>query len=78
VIVDCDSCVMREIACSDCFVTVLLDAPAGRPVDLDDDAAEALEVLADAALVPPLRLATAVLAPVPVEADESDTSRHAV
>ena len=58
-IVDCDSCVMREIACADCFVTALLDLPSGRPVDLDDEAAGALEVLAEAALVPPLRLVTA-------------------
>ena len=63
-IVDCDSCVMRDIACSDCFVTALLDAPPGRPVDLDDEAAGALEVLAEAALVPPLRLVTPAAARV--------------
>jgi len=59
VIVDCDSCVMKDVACSDCFVSFLLERPAQPgPVDLDDEAAGALQVLAEAALVPPLRLAT--------------------
>ena len=34
--VDCDTCVARGLACSDCVVTVLLGAPGGV-VDLDPD-----------------------------------------
>lgn len=54
-IVDCDTCEVREIACGDCVVTFLLDR-SPRPVELAEDEAGALQVLAEAALVPPLRL----------------------
>lgn len=54
-IVDCDSCEMRDIACGDCVVSFLLDV-SPHPVELAADEAGALEVLAEAALVPPLRL----------------------
>jgi hypothetical protein len=53
--VDCDTCVARGPACSDCVVTVLLGAP-GHGVDLDGDEQQALAELARAGLVPPLRL----------------------
>jgi hypothetical protein len=58
-IIDCDSCEMRNIACDDCVVSVLLAAP--RPVDQgdiewSDDESGALRVLAQSGLVPPLRL----------------------
>ena len=53
-LIDCDSCVMRDIACSDCVVTVLLDAPA--QLHVDDDEQRALSVLAETGLVPRLRL----------------------
>jgi hypothetical protein len=53
--VDCDTCVARGIACSDCVVTVLLDT-SGRVVDLDPDEQAALQALAGSGLVPPLRL----------------------
>ncbi|MGJ9423739.1 hypothetical protein [Aeromicrobium sp. CF3.5] len=58
--VDCDSCVVRgPSACGDCVVTVLLGAPpAGVHIDVDERAA--LDVLAQAGVVPPLRLVTAV------------------
>ncbi len=58
--VDCDSCVVRgPSACGDCVVTVLLGAPpAGVHIDLEERAA--LDVLAQAGVVPPLRLVTAV------------------
>jgi hypothetical protein len=53
-IIDCDSCQMRNVACDDCVVTVLLAAP---PLGvLADDEAGALAVLADGGLVPPLRM----------------------
>jgi hypothetical protein len=55
-LIDCDTCIARDYACHDCVVTVLLDlAPA--PVDLDDAERAAIGSLAEAGLVPPLRLA---------------------
>ena len=46
---------MRDLACGDCVVTVLLGAPPGA-VEVDDPERAALEVLADSGLVPRLRL----------------------
>jgi hypothetical protein len=46
---------MRDLACGDCVVTVLLGGPPGA-VDMDDDERQALDVLADSGLVPRLRL----------------------
>lgn len=54
-LIDCDGCVMRDLACADCVVTVLLGAPPGA-LDVDDDEQRALGVLADSGLVPRLRL----------------------
>ena len=51
-LIDCNSCVMRNIACSDCVVTALL----GPMPDSLDEHKEVLDVLADAGLVAPLRL----------------------
>ncbi len=54
-LIDCDDCVMRDLACADCVVTVLLGAPPGG-VEVDDLEQRALAVLADSGLVPRLRL----------------------
>jgi hypothetical protein len=51
-LIDCSSCIMRDIACSDCVVTALLGP---MPESLDTHK-EVLEVLATAGLVAPLRL----------------------
>jgi hypothetical protein len=51
--IDCDSCVMRDLACGDCVVSFLLGPPDQR---LDAAEQTALAVLADGGLVPPLRL----------------------
>jgi hypothetical protein len=57
VLIDCDSCAVRGLACGDCVVTVLLGvSPAG--VELDAAEQEAISVLADQGLIPPLRLVT--------------------
>ncbi len=53
-IIDCDCCEMRDIACDDCVVTALLAAPPRG--ELADDEAGALKALADGGLVPPLRM----------------------
>jgi hypothetical protein len=64
-IIDCQTCEVREIHCADCVVTALLghepvfeDLPSDL---LDLDAAEqtALGVLAESGLVSPLRLVSA-------------------
>ena len=54
-LIDCDGCAMRDLACSDCVVTVLLGAPPG-PVEVDDGERLALDALADSGLVPRLQL----------------------
>jgi len=57
VIIDCDTCVVRGPACSDCVVTFLLGPPDWLAGDgLRGEEAAALAVLADSGLVPPLRL----------------------
>jgi hypothetical protein len=63
--IDCDTCVVRGLACHDCVVTVLLGPPP--ELMIDDDERRALDVLADGGLVPPLRL----VQPVPGPAVES-------
>ncbi len=59
--IDCDSCLVRGLACHDCVVTILL----GPPPELSFDAEEqhALDVLADSGLVPPLRMVMPVTGP---------------
>lgn len=54
-LIDCDGCEVRGLACGDCVVTVLLGtAPEG--VELDPGEQAAITVLAQTGLVPPLRL----------------------
>jgi hypothetical protein len=59
-LIDCDSCAMRDIACADCVVTMLLGRDDGGGVidqpELDDDERRAVDVLAGAGLIAPLRL----------------------
>jgi hypothetical protein len=53
-LIDCDSCLMdRTDACADCVVSVLL---ADGPIELAPIEERALGALADAGLVPRLRL----------------------
>jgi len=55
VLIDCDRCVVRGLACGDCVVSVLLGAPP-EGVQLDADERAAIGMLAHSGLVPPLRL----------------------
>lgn len=74
-LIDCDSCAVRGLACRDCVVTVLLGAPPARHtghgrtpgtgIDLDQQEQAAIAVLAGSGLVPPLRLVAR-----PVDPDE--------
>lgn len=55
-VIDCGSCQMRELACGDCVVSVLLGPPGQQGHHVNADEQQALGVLADSGLVPPLRL----------------------
>jgi hypothetical protein len=68
-LIDCDTCAGRHIACDDCVINVLLRRPA-EPVLLDDAEQSAFASLADAGLVPPLRLVPLVR----IESDSRPTS----
>ena len=54
-LIECDRCVMRDIACADCVVTVLLSTPE-QDDGLGEAERRALKVLADARMIPPLRM----------------------
>lgn len=58
--IDCDTCLVRGLACHDCVVTVLLGPPPEliTPSELiiEDEERRALDVLAEGGLVPPLRM----------------------
>ncbi|GAA5184021.1 hypothetical protein GCM10023322_24580 [Rugosimonospora acidiphila] len=56
-LIDCDNCEVRGSACGACVVSVLLGAPPAG-VELDESEQAALAVLADAGMVPRLRLVT--------------------
>jgi hypothetical protein len=60
-LIDCDSCVVKGLACGDCVVSVMFGSPP-TGVELDDEERRALGVLADAGLLPRLRLVTPVQA----------------
>jgi hypothetical protein len=53
-LIDCETCTVRDIACGECVVGVLLGPTDGGM--LDNAERSAIAVLADSGLVPPLRL----------------------
>jgi hypothetical protein len=55
-IIDCSTCAVRDLACHDCVVTVLLGPVDQEPADLGVEERAAIAVLAGSGLVPPLRL----------------------
>jgi len=84
-IIDCDSCQVRPVACGDCVIGVLMGAPAeavGEPeapsgahiLQLDAPERRALAVLADQGLVPRLRL----VAPEPRRASTTDDASESM
>lgn len=58
--VDCSTCQVRGLACTDCVVSVLLGPT--EEVAFDSEETRALAVLAEGGLVPPLRLVTPMAA----------------
>ena len=51
-LIDCDTCTVRGLACGDCVVTVILNNPP-QPVELDDAEQAAVNTLAAAGLCHP-------------------------
>jgi hypothetical protein len=71
-LIDCDTCVARGRECGDCVVSVFLHISTGRTpgllpvaVRLDDAEQAAVESLAAAGLVPPLRLVVPISTDLP-------------
>jgi hypothetical protein len=62
VLIDCDSCAVRDLQCGDCVVTVLLGTSPGA-LEVDDGERQALDVLAESGLVPRLQLVPTALPP---------------
>jgi hypothetical protein len=54
-LIDCENCAARGPACGGCVVSVMLGAPP-EGVELDEAERKALRALADAGVVPHLRL----------------------
>jgi hypothetical protein len=65
VVIDCDTCAVRGLACQDCVVTVLLGPPPESGFGSEEE--RALAVLADSGLVPRLRMVRPVSGPGGVE-----------
>ncbi|WET77580.1 hypothetical protein P3102_26315 [Amycolatopsis sp. QT-25] len=53
-VIDCDRCAVRGDACRDCVVSVLLGAPPA--LEWDADERKAIDALAEAGMVPRLRM----------------------
>ncbi len=54
-IIDCDTCTMRDLACSDCVVSVLLTISQRTSAEITEVEVTAISALSDKGLVPPLR-----------------------
>lgn len=59
-LIDCDTCAVRDVSCGDCVMTVLL-GPRSGSVELDSAEQRALGMLAGGGLLPPLRLVPATI-----------------
>ena len=54
-LIDCDTCAVRDLHCGECVMSVLLQLESGV-YEVDEAEGRALEALAEGGLVPPLRL----------------------
>ena len=54
-LIDCDSCAVKDLHCADCVMTVLLGHGPGA-YEAEDSEVQALEALAAGGLVPHLKL----------------------
>jgi hypothetical protein len=72
-IIDCDSCIMRDIACKDCVVSVLISAPSNQshePSELGLEEARVIDLLSSRGMIPPLRYAQ-----IEAESDNSQANQ---
>ena len=49
-IIDCDTCTMRDLACKECVVSFLIDTPS---IEAEDS--RVIDLLASRGMIPPLR-----------------------
>lgn len=68
-LIDCETCVVRGLACGDCVVTVMLGAPPGA-IEVDTEEQSALDVLARSGLVPRLQMVPPFEVPIAVAPGE--------
>lgn len=61
VVIDCDSCLVRGLACHECVVSVILGPPP--ELGFDEEETRALDVLASSGLVPKLRMVSSEAGP---------------
>lgn len=54
-LIDCDRCEARGLACASCSATAIVPAPGEEYPDLGPAEIRALAVLANAGMIPPLR-----------------------
>ena len=54
-IIDCDTCTMRDIACNDCVISVLLNPLPNSLPELSESENLAIALLSSRGMVPPLR-----------------------
>jgi hypothetical protein len=61
-IIDCDNCLVRDIACGDCVVSVLIGSPTPASIEpgsngnqLNAEEARVIDLLSSRGMVPPLR-----------------------
>jgi hypothetical protein len=54
-IIDCETCTMRDLACSDCVVSVLLTISDRPNSEISTAEVSAISALSEKGLVPPLR-----------------------
>ena len=59
-IIDCDTCTMREIACNDCVISSLLLLPVADAGEVSDTTVAALKLLSSRGIVAPLRYRSGV------------------
>jgi hypothetical protein len=54
-LIDCEKCEVRNVACADCVVSVMLGDPVAA-VEIGEGERRALDILAEGGMLPPLRL----------------------
>lgn len=73
-LIDCDSCAVRDLACGDCVVSAILGREPGS-VELDSAEQQALGALAGGGLLPPLRLVPAGVPNRPAHSPDGDSAQ---